>query len=103
MVFTGQKSRVDANPESSPKTQPVINIHELRTPSHKVFTQEQNELFVHQILQYSQDLEGEIMHYYVLFFNESPTEDYFKTFIVNWLFDLTLTKMSIHRLLLCYA
>ena len=39
MVFTRQKARVDANPESPPRTQPEINIHEVRTPSRTVFAQ----------------------------------------------------------------
>ena len=55
MVLTRQKSRADANPESPPITHPEINIHEVRTPSQTVFTQEYNELFVQQVLQYYQD------------------------------------------------
>ena len=54
MVFTRQKERADAYPEPSPRTQPDINILEVRTPSLKLFMQEQNELFVQQVLQYSQ-------------------------------------------------
>ena len=51
MVFTRQKSRADSNAESFSRTQPEINIREVRTPSRTVFTQEQNELFVQQVLQ----------------------------------------------------
>ena len=43
MVFTSQKARADANPESRPITQPEINISEVHTPSCTVFMQEQNE------------------------------------------------------------
>ena len=49
MVLTRQKVRSGANLESPQRTQPEINIRELRTPSLKVFTQEQNELFVQQV------------------------------------------------------
>ena len=55
MVFTRQKSRVDSNPEYPPRTHPEINICELRTPSWTVFTQENNELSVQKVVQYSQD------------------------------------------------
>ena len=48
---------------------------EVRTPSTTVFTQEQNEIFVQKVLQYFQDLEGEVLHYHVLCFNESSEED----------------------------
>ena len=75
MVFTRQKSRAGANPESPPRTQPEKNIHELRTPSQTVFTQEQNGLFAQKVVQYSQDLEGEYLHYHVLGLNESSTDD----------------------------
>ena len=73
MVFTIEKARADANPESPPRTQPEKNIREVHTPSQTVFTQEQNELFVQQVLQYSQDLEDEVLHYHVLCLNESST------------------------------
>ena len=78
MVFTRYKSRAGANPESPPRTQPETNIHEVRTPSHTVFTQEHNELFVQQVVQYSQDLEGEDLHYHVIGLNQYSTEDYIK-------------------------
>ena len=51
MVFTRQKARAGANPESPPRTQPEINMCEVRTPIQTVFTQEQNELFFQQVLQ----------------------------------------------------
>ena len=100
MVFNIQKPRAGANPESPPRTQPEKNIHELRTPSQTVFTQEQNGLFAQKVVQYSQDLEGEYLHYHVLGLNESSTDDDMKNPIVNWLFNTTLKKISIHRLLL---
>ena len=65
--------------------------------------QEQSELFFQQFLQYSQDLEGEFLHYRVLCLIESSTGDDLKNPIVNWLLDLILTKISIHRLLLVFA
>ena len=71
MVFTRQKAIADANPEYPPKNQPEINICEVCTPSRTFFTREQNELFVQRFFQYSQDLEGEVLHYHVLCFNES--------------------------------
>ena len=75
MVFTRQKSRAGANLGSPPRTQLEINILELRTPSRPVFTQEQNELFFQQVVQYSQEKEGEDLYYHVLGLNESSTED----------------------------
>ena len=50
MLFTRQKSRLGANPESPPRTHPEKYIREVHTPSRTVFTQEQNELFVQQFL-----------------------------------------------------
>ena len=49
ILFTIQKLRAGANPEPPPITQPETNIHEVRTPSQKVFAQEQNKLFVQQV------------------------------------------------------
>ena len=46
MVFTRQKARADEDLEPPPRTQPEKNIHEVRTPSRKLLTQEHNELFV---------------------------------------------------------
>ena len=51
------------------------NIREVRNPSRTVFTQEQNKLFVQQVVQYYQDLEGEYLHYHVIGLNESSAED----------------------------
>ena len=51
ILFTRKKARAGANTESTPITQPEINIREVRTPSCKVFTQEKNELFVQQVVQ----------------------------------------------------
>ena len=75
MVFTRQKERAGANPESPPRTQPETNISEVRTPSWTVFMQEQNELFVQRVVQYSQEKEVDYFHYRVLGLNESSTED----------------------------
>ena len=96
MIFTRKKARLDANPESPPRTHPEINICKVRTPSQTFFAQEQNELFVQQVLQCFQDLEGEVFHYRVLCLKESSTEDDLNNPIVNWLFNITLTKISIH-------
>ena len=51
MVFTIQKARAGANPESTARTQPGTNIREVRTPRRTVFTWEQNELFIQRVLQ----------------------------------------------------
>ena len=80
MVFTRQKSRAGANPQSPPRTQPEIYICEVCTPSRTVFTQEQNKLFVKLVVQYSQEKEGGDFHYRVLGLNESSTEDDTKKF-----------------------
>ena len=66
MVFNRQKARADANPEYPPRTQPEINIREVCTTSQTVFTQEQNEVFAQQVLQYSQYLEGKV--FFIMFF-----------------------------------
>ena len=73
MVFTIQKAKAVANPESPPRNQPETNISEVCTSSRTVFTQEQNKLFFQQVVQYSQDLEVEDLHYHVLCLNESST------------------------------
>ena len=49
VVFTRQKERADANPESPPRTQPEINVSEVRTTSWTFFVQEQNEISVQQV------------------------------------------------------
>ena len=54
MVFTRQKSRADADPDSPPRTQHEINIHEIHDPSRTVFTHKQNELSVQQVVQDTQ-------------------------------------------------
>ena len=69
MVFTRQKSRLGKNPESPPRTRPETNIREVRTPSRKVFTQEQNEFFIQDVFKYFQDLEGGDLHYNVIGLN----------------------------------
>ena len=69
------KVRAYTNSEYPTITQPEIDVH---TPSQTVFKQEQNELFVQQVFQYSHDLEGGFLYYHVLCLNESSTEDYFK-------------------------
>ena len=51
MVFTRQKARVGADPESPTRTQPVRNIPEVRNPRRTVFTWEHNALFIQQVLQ----------------------------------------------------
>ena len=75
MVLTRKKERAGENPESRPRTQPETNIRDVRATSQTVFTQEQNELFVQQVVQYSQDLESEDLHYHVIGLNEYSTED----------------------------
>ena len=74
-VFIRQRAIAGENPESPPRTHQETNIRELRTPSWTVFTQENNKLFVQQVVQYYQDFEGKDFHYRVLGFNESSTED----------------------------
>ena len=68
MVFTRQNTRLDDNPESPTRNQQEKNIREVLTPSRKLFMQENNELFVQQVIQYSQDLEGGFLHYHLLNF-----------------------------------
>ena len=51
MVFTRQKARAGANPESPPITHPGKNILEMHTPRQTVFTREQNELSIQRVLQ----------------------------------------------------
>ena len=66
MVFTRQKSRAGANPKAPTRTRPATNIRELRTPSQTVFTQKQKELFIEQVLQCSQDVTGNELHFLFL-------------------------------------
>ena len=58
IVFTRKKSRVGVNTEYPPRTHSEKNIREVRTHNRTVFIQEQNELIVQQVVQYSQDFEG---------------------------------------------
>ena len=100
MVLTRQKARAGANPEYPAKNQPGTNIHEVRTPRRTVFTQEQNELFIQQVLQLPQEEKDDELHYHVLGLNDSSTEYSMKKPNVPWLFDFTLTKISIHKFLM---
>ena len=68
LVFTRQKARAGENPQSPPRTQPDINIREVRTPSWTLFTQKQNKLFLQQVVQYSQEKKGEDYHHRVIFY-----------------------------------
>ena len=74
MVFARQKARAGGNPKSPERTQLGTNIHEVSTPRRTAFTREQNELFVQQVLQFSQEDKGCEFHYHVLGFNYSSTE-----------------------------
>ena len=103
MVFTRKKSRADANPESSPITQHKINIGEVQTTSRTVFTQEQNESFLQQVVQETQGLEGEVFHYHVIGLNQSSTEDDLKKSHRKMALRYPLPKKIIHRLLLLFA
>ena len=103
MVFTRKKSRADANPESSPITQHKINIREVQTTSRTVFTQEQNESFLQQVVQETQGLEGEVFHYHVIGLNQSSTEDDLKKSHRKMALRYPLPKKTIHRLLLLFA
>ena len=78
MLFIRKKARAGENPEYPPRTHSETNIRELHTPSRSVSTQEQNEIFFQQAVQYSQDLEGEDLHYHVIGLNESSTENNMK-------------------------
>ena len=73
MVFTRQKARAGANPESPSRTQPGKNIREECTTSRTVFTWEQNELFIQRVVQYYQEAEGDELNYLVLGLNDSST------------------------------
>ena len=45
-------------------------------------------------------MEGEDLHYHVIGLHESSTEVDMKNTIANWLFNITLTKITIYRLLM---
>ena len=100
MLFTIKEWRAGANPESPPRTHSVTNTCEVRTPSRTVFTMEQNELFVQRVVQYCQEKEGDEFLYHALGFNKSSKKDKIKKPIVTWLVNFTLTKISMHRLLM---
>ena len=100
MVFTRQKSKTGANPESPTRTRPVTNIRILRPPSQTVFTREHNELFIQPVVQYYQEAEGDELIYPVLGLNESTTEYDMKKYIVLWLANFTLIKIVIHNFLM---
>ena len=89
MIFTRKKGIAVANPESSSRTQTKTNIHEGSNTRRKVFTREHNNLFIQQVLQYSQEEKSDELRYHVLGLNESTTEDNKKKPIVPWLFDFT--------------
>ena len=75
MVFTRQKARASENTEFPARTQPGKNIREGINPGRPVFTQEQNDLFIQQVHQYSQENKIDEVHYHVLGLNKSSTED----------------------------
>ena len=74
MVFTIQKARAGANPESPARTQPGTNIREGSNPRRPVFTREHNDLFIQRVLQYSQEKKSDELHYHILGLNDSSTE-----------------------------
>ena len=100
IVFTRQKTRTGANPESPTITQPGTNIRDVRNPIWPVFKWKQNDLFIKKNLQYSQEEKIYELYYHVLGLNESSAEDYMKKTIGLWLFDFTLTKIGIHKFLI---
>ena len=75
MVPTRQKVRVVANPEYPARIQPGTKICEGSNPRRPVFEWEQNDLFIQQVIQYSQENESDELHYRVLGLNDSSTED----------------------------
>ena len=99
MVFTRQKSRAGASSESPARSHPGKNIREVPTPIRTVFTKEKNELFIHQVLQYSQEEKVGEFHYRVPSLKESSTEVDMKKPTVIQIVNFTLTKISIHKLL----
>ena len=56
--------------------------------------------FFQRVVQYSQDLEGGDLHHCVLGLNESSTEDDMKNPILNWLLNISPTKIITNSLLL---
>ena len=69
MVFTRQKSRVGANPESPARNHTGTNICEGSNPRRPVFTRELNDLFIQRVLQYSQENKSYELNYRVLGLN----------------------------------
>ena len=79
IVFTRQEARTGDNPESPQRIKHGIKIREVPTTSRKVFTTEQNELFIQRVVQDAQGLEGEVLYYHILGLNESATENDLKS------------------------
>ena len=50
-----------------------ISIEKKRPDFNTVFTQEQNDLFIQQVHQYSQENKSDELHYHVLGLNKSST------------------------------
>ena len=75
MVFDRKKARAGENPISPARTQPGKNIREGSNTRRKFFTLEYNDLFIPQVLQHDQEQKSDELHYHVLGFNESSTED----------------------------
>ena len=75
MLSTRKKEIADVNPESPPRTHPATNIREVLTLSWTVFTQKHNELIIEQVIQCSQDVAGDELHFSVLDLNKSSTEE----------------------------
>ena len=68
MVYTRQKAKSDASPESPPIIQHKNNIPGVLTPSRIFFALEQNKLSVQQVVQYAHILEGKSLYYHLLFY-----------------------------------
>ena len=99
MIFSRQKSRASANPESPERTQPGTNIREVRTPRRKLFTREHNGLFIQQVLQYLQEDKSDELHYHVLGLNDYSIEDDMKKAYRSLALQFHPDKISIHKLL----
>ena len=69
MVPTRQNAKAVANPQSPARIQPGTNIREGSNPIRPFLTWEQNDLFIQQVLQYSQENESDEFHYHVLGLN----------------------------------
>ena len=100
MVFTRQKVISGEHPESPPRTQSGTNIREVRTPSRTVFTQEHNELFIQQVVQYSQEAEVDELNYFVLGLNKASIEDDTKKAYRSLARRFHPDKISIHKFLM---